>query len=99
MQNQTLDLIGNWEKTARTGCSEKYPSGIQFQKDGLYIARNDPSGKFIVWDMGTYRIVSPGKINISLANDAIVSYQFSVSVGVLTFKDAEGCEFSYRKAG
>lgn len=98
MPNIIQELIGNWEKTTRSSCCEKYPIQVQFQENGLYIAKNDPAGRFVIWDMGTYQMVGPSEINISLANDAIASYQFSISKGVLTFKDVEGCEFKYRKS-
>jgi hypothetical protein len=97
MPNPIADLIGNWEKITRSNCSEKYPSWIQFQNYGLYIAKNDPAGGSIIWDTGTYQIIGPREIDISLANDAIVTYRFSIEDGVLILRDTEGCEFKYRK--
>jgi hypothetical protein len=92
-----LQIVGDWEKATGSNCSEKYPDRIQFQEGGLYFAQNDPPGRFTIWDVGTYEVVGQKAIKISLANDAIIPYEFSVSVELLTFRDSDGCEFEYRK--
>jgi hypothetical protein len=90
-------LVGNWEKITHPACSDVYPDRIQFQEGELYSGQKDPSGTFTQWDVGTYKIASPRQIKISTANDAIITYEFSVSDDVLTFIDPDGCEFKYRR--
>jgi hypothetical protein len=97
MPTQTLKIIGNWEKIAGSPCSQAYPDAIQFQEGGLYFGQKDPPGAFTQWDVGTFEVVGPKQVKISTANDAIVSYGFSILNDVLTFVDPDGCEYSYRR--
>lgn len=97
MTKQTLQLVGKWEKTTRSACSQMYPDHIEFQERGLYYGQKEPQGTFTQWDVGTYEIVDPTHVKISTANDAIISYEFSISNDVLKFEDLDGCEFKYRR--
>jgi hypothetical protein len=97
MLKQTPQLSGNWEKIAGSQCSQIYPDRIEFQERGLYFGHKDPPGTFTWWDVGTYEIVSPTQVKISTANDAIITYDFSIVDDVLTFVDPDKCEFKYRK--
>lgn len=97
MPIQTPQLVGNWEKSTSSTCSEVYPDGIQFQEGGLYFGHKNPPGTFTQWDVGTFEVVSPEQIKISLANDAIVTYEFSILNDVLKFVDPDGCEFNYQR--
>ena len=97
MPTQTPQLVGNWEKITRSTCSQVYPDTIQFQKGGLYFGQKDPPGTFTQWDAGTFEVVSSKQIKISIANDAIIIYGFSILNDVLTFIDPDGCEYSYRR--
>lgn len=97
MSEDIAQLVGRWEKLTRSACSEVYPDSIQFQKGGLYFGQKDPPGTFTLWDVGTYAMSSPRQITISLANDASVTYGFSLSNDVITFVDPDECEFKYRK--
>jgi hypothetical protein len=97
MPQQTPQLVGSWEKITRTACGETYPDSIQFQEVGLYFGQKNPPGTFTQWDVGTYEIADPKQIRISTANDAIVTYEFSISNDVLTFVDPDDCEFRYRR--
>lgn len=64
---------------------------------GLYFGHKDPAGTFTQWDAGTWEMAGSNQIKLSTANDAVISYEWSLSGDLLTFKDAEGCEFQYRK--
>jgi hypothetical protein len=97
MLTQTSQLVGIWEKFTSSTCSQVYPDTLQFQENGLYFGQKDPPGTFSYWDVGTFEVLSPKQVKISTANDAIVAYDFSISQDVLTFKDADGCEFKYRR--
>lgn len=97
MPEPVTQLVGNWEKITHSACSEVYPDRIQFLEGESYFGHKDPPGTFTRWDVGTYEIASPRKIKISTANDAIITYQFDMTDGVLAFIDPEGCEFKYRR--
>ena len=95
MSEAHSQIVGEWEKISRTACGEIYPDSIRFQENKLYFGRKDPPGTFTQWDVGTYEVVGPEQINISTANDAIVTYGFAISNDVLTFVDPAGCQFRY----
>jgi hypothetical protein len=97
MQTQTKHFVGSWEKITRSSCSNLYPDTIQFKESGIYFGQKDPPGTFIQWDAGTFEVISHKQIKISMANDAIVVYEFSIQNDVLTFIDPDGCEYSYRR--
>jgi hypothetical protein len=99
MAERHPQIVGSWEKTSRTACDEIYPDTIRFQENRLYFGLTDPPGTFTQWDVGTYEIIGSEQINISTANDAIVTYRFAISVDILTFVDADDCRFNYRRAG
>ena len=96
MAEKLSQIIGTWKKESISKCSESYPDRIEFQKGGLFYTQN-LSERFTIWDVGTYRVTDPKAVKISLANDAIVSYEFSIAEDLLTFFDAEKCEFKYRR--
>jgi hypothetical protein len=97
MPIQIPQLVGNWEKITRSTCCQIYPDSIQFQEGGLYFGQKYPPGTFTQWDVGTFEVVGPKQIKISIANDAIVVYDFSIFNDVLRFVDPDGCEFNYRR--
>jgi hypothetical protein len=90
--------IGVFVKTSQEACAATYPDRIEFRTGGLYAGSKEPAGTFTVWDAGTWQVTGPGRVEISTANDAIVSYAFTRSASTLTFRDDAGCEFTYRKA-
>lgn len=96
-QQQIPQLVGNWEKITRSTCSEIYPDILRFQPGGLYSGHQNKPGVFTQWDVGTFEIISSKQIKISTANDAIITYEFSVLNNTLTFRDPDGCEYQYRR--
>lgn len=97
MTDQSPQIVGEWKKTTDSACSLIYPDTIQFQKNGLYYGNMDTIGTFTQWDAGEFQVLDNTQINISTANDAIVTYRFSIENNILTFKDTTGCVFSFRK--
>ena len=95
MPNQ--NILGAWDKVSTAGCAAQYPHSIRFESSGLYFGESDPPGEFTQWDAGTHEITGPDTVKISTANDAVITYRFSVDGETLKFVDPDGCEFSYRK--
>jgi hypothetical protein len=91
------DVIGNWQKMTQSACSSAYPDHIEFQAGGLYFTQKASSSIYTQWDAGTYEVVNLKQIKISTANDAVITYQFSIAETVVTFVDPQGCEFQYRR--
>ncbi|MEV0371793.1 hypothetical protein AB0I10_18505 [Streptomyces sp. NPDC050636] len=89
-------LIGRWEKLADGECDRLYPGIVEFFEATYRGAKSADQG-FIVWDAGIWREDAPGTVLITTAGDELVRYTFTLSDDVLTFRDAEGCEFSYRR--
>ncbi|MGK7898546.1 MAG: hypothetical protein AB4372_34255 [Xenococcus sp. (in: cyanobacteria)] len=92
-------LIGHWEKVSFSPCSRVYPTQIEFQENGLYKGIGAQAGSSPGWDVGTYEIISPSQVRISVNNDAIFTYQFLIIGGKLKFVDPNGCEFQFEKDG
>ena len=97
MAEQNPQIIGTWVKVGRTACDEMYPDSNRFQENGLYFGLKDPPGTFTKWDVGTYEIIGSEWINISTANDAIVTYRFTISNDIFTVVDPGNCQFRYRR--
>jgi hypothetical protein len=97
MPTQTPPLEGNWEKITHSPCSQTYPDTLQFGQGGLYTGHQHDPGAFTLWDAGTFQVAGPGQIRISTANDAIISYKFSLRDNELTFTDPGGCAYKYRR--
>ena len=91
------ELYGRWEKLPHPPCAQRYPDSLEFQERGLYVGRSEPPGTFTLWDAGTFELLDSQHLQLSTANDALVTYDVSWQQGRLTFVDADGCVFAYRK--
>lgn len=91
-------LVGTWEKTTASPCSEAYPDRLVFQRNGTYLGFRTP-GTFTIWDAGEFTIVAHDQVRISTANDADVTCRFTVAGDTVTFVDPQSCEFTYRRLG
>jgi len=92
-------LVGTWRKITTSRCSVIYPDDIEFRRRGLYTGMKGEGRRvFTLWDAGEYRVLSENEIRISTANDALITYRFTMSGDTLTFVDKDGCEFKYRRA-
>jgi hypothetical protein len=99
MQPKTINpLVGTWEKTPASPCSKAYPDRLVFQRNGTYLGFRTP-GTFTIWDGGEFTIVAHDQVRISTANDAYVTYRFTVAGDTVTFVDPQSCEFTYRHPG
>jgi len=92
-------LVGRWRKITTSKCSGIYPHDLEFRRQGLYTGlKGEGRREFTLWDAGEYRVLSEDEIRISTANDALITYRFTMSGDTLTFVDKDGCEFKYRRA-
>lgn len=92
-----MDLAGTWLKIDSAPCAATYPAHLRLDPNGLYFGSTEPPGEFTLWDSGTWTLTAPGKLALSTATDAVVSYGYSNDDQVLTFTDASGCRFGYRR--
>lgn len=91
-------LVGAWRKTSHESCAAGYAASLRFEANGLYFGESEPPGAFTWWDNGTWRLVAPGTLALSTANDAVVRYAYALAGDALTFTDPSGCRFSYSRA-
>ena len=88
-------IVGSWRKQAGPACAARYPDVLVILPNGQYRGRTDPEGEYTHWDVGTWEAKGPGKIAVSTANDAVITYRFTLRGERLSFTDPDGCEFSY----
>jgi hypothetical protein len=89
-------FLGRWSRIPGGEGGELYPDQLEFREHGLYSGAKDP-GEFTLWDLGTYQVVGPSRVRISTATDKQIDYDFVVAGDQLTFTDAEGVVFAYRR--
>lgn len=91
-------LAGKWQKLTTEQCSQTYPDDLEFFERGIYTGtQRNPRADFTWWDAGSYEVITDRQVKLSTANDAVKTYQFSITEDVLTFVDQEGCTFQYRR--
>jgi hypothetical protein len=91
-------LKGKWLKSSTAPCGHDYPDIMVFQDDGLYSGTMNTPGEFTRWDVGTYSVASARQIKLSTANDALITYDVSLSGSALIVVDPDGCEVRYRRS-
>lgn len=91
-------LLGAWERTSEAECAAGYAARLHFQHNGLYFGSSEPAGAFTWGDGGTWRVIAPGQLALSTANDAVVTYAYRFDNQQLTFIDPAGCRLSYRRS-
>ena len=97
MSNIDSKLVGEWRKTGREACAERYAANLRFDANGLYFGEAERPGEFTLWDNGTWRLVEQGTLAMSTANDAVVRYGYALVGDSLIFTDPTGCRFSYAR--
>lgn len=94
-----VELVGTWERVEAPACAARYPLHLRLEGNGLYRGRPAPPAQAAWWDLGLWRVTGPGRVAISTANDAVLTYAYSLKGDRLTFTDSEGCRFSYHRTG
>ena len=97
MADRDARLVGAWQKTGGGDCAAGYAAHLRFEPNGLYFGHTDPPGGFTWWDGGSWQVAAPGRLALSIANDAVVTYGYAVDGDALSITDASGCSFSYRR--
>jgi hypothetical protein len=97
MAERDARLVGVWRKSGGGACADGYAAHLRFEPNGLYFGNTDPPGAFTWWDGGTWQVTAPGRLAMSTANDAVVTYDYAVEGDALRFTDPAGCQFSYRR--
>ena len=93
------EIIGKWTKISNLECSRMYPDELEFNEKGIYRGfKGLDKNKFILWDVGSYEILSDYQIKISTANDELIVYTFSIKDNILNFLDNNNCQFKYQKS-
>lgn len=91
-------LPGAWHRIDQAPCAAGYAAHLRFEESGLYFGNTEPAGGFTWWDQGRWRVPAAGQMALSIANDEVVTYAYSLIDGTLTFTDPAGCSFSYRRS-
>lgn len=92
---EARSFIGLWRKQSDEPCASQYPAVLELQAGGRYLGRSEPAGEYVVWDVGTWSLVSPGEVAISNAYDKVIRYRYEMAGSELRFVDPEGCSFGY----
>jgi len=93
---RAAELIGTWRKVDTLECAEGYPEIMAFSA-GTYRGTRGGRQGFVCWDAGMYRVEDGRRIVLSVATDALVSYDVRREGDVLEFTDPEGCRLSYQR--
>jgi hypothetical protein len=93
----SISITGQWKKISSGECAGKYPDEIQFYDHPRFLAKKGPNQDFIIWDAGGYRLTDSGQLQIQIATDQQVLYEFSLAGDVLRLIDEDGCEFKYQR--
>lgn len=91
----TEALTGRWQRTTDEACADAYPEELEFTARGVYTGSSPQ--RLPLWDAGGYEVLDGGKVRIATANDAEIVYDFVLAADSLTFTDATGCRFTYRR--
>jgi len=91
-------LPGRWRKVAQDPGAPAYPDEIEFSQNGLYEGTRGPESKgFTIWDLGTYKVLAPGRVEISTATDRMVQYACEIEADSVTFVSPEGHRVTYQR--
>jgi len=91
------ELIGRWRRQPGEDCGHDYAAELRIDPDGSYSGTTEPPGEFTWWDSGTWRVIDAGRVSLSIANDAVVSYRYEFADDRLTIIDSSGCRVGYRR--
>jgi hypothetical protein len=92
------EFAGKWTKVSGDPGSSGYPDDLELLPGGRYVGRMRPGAReHPRWDVGTYRRLEDGRLGISLANDALGRYAYTLDGERLTLIDELGCTVAYRR--
>jgi hypothetical protein len=91
-------IVGAWVKEPAPACAAPYPAELIIRPKGLYEGCAETRGEYTRWDLGSWRIVGPDRIELSTATDKVIAYAFTLDGDRLAFEDPDGCRFGYRRA-
>ena len=92
-----LPLVGRWKKLPGEGGTSWYPDTLEFRADGTYRGAGPEPGSFVLWDAGAYQPTGSSEVRIATANDAVVTYRYTLAGDNLEFEDSSGCRMLYRR--
>lgn len=98
MPGKNQKLQGTWLRGTTSPGNDDYPDHIEFKENGLYFGKKKEPNTFTWWDVGTYEVVSDNVVKISTANDAMITYQFTISGDTLRFVEPQGRTLEYCRA-
>jgi hypothetical protein len=90
-------LVGVWQMARKDDCAVHHAARLRIEPNGLYFGEAEPPGAFTWWDGGTWRVPSPGRLALSIANDAVIDYGYALDGDNLVITDASGCKVVYRR--
>lgn len=90
-------IIGAWRKLSRETCAGRYPATLRFDGNGIYAGQAETPGEFTWWDSGTWKQAKAGELSLSVANDAVERYAFTLDARALTITDNQGCVVRYER--
>ena len=94
-------LVGRWKRqpapAGAAAAQEMFPDLLEFEAGGLYRGTPASPGVFLLWDVGTYELEAAGRLRLSTANDAKISYAYTLRGGELTVEDGQGGKLTYRR--
>lgn len=92
------ELAGTWTKVGGDPGSSGYPDELELLPGGRYVGRMRPGAReHPRWDVGTYRRLAEGRVDISTANDAVERCTFTLDGERLTLIDEAGVTVAYRR--
>jgi len=94
------DLVGTWTKVGGDPGSSGYPDELELLPGGRYVGRMRPGAReHPLWDVGTYQRLEDAQLGISMANDAVGRYAYTLDADHLTMVDERGSTVAYRRTG
>lgn len=94
-------LVGTWRaQPSLPACAiqANYAELLVFAAGGTYEGQAPTAGAFTWWDAGSWRVKSPNVLALSVANDEVVDYRFTLAGDTLAITDVKGCRVEYRRS-
>ena len=92
-------LVGTWQRSGSEACAARYAASVHIEANGLYSGEPEHAGDFTWWDAGTWRVKSPGQLALSVANDEVITYRYTLTDDLLEITDPQGCTVAFRRSG